>query len=137
MFAKDVKILIVDDMPTIREMVRSQLRGLGYGNLVECEDGQLAWNQLRAAQKDGDPFGLVISDWNMPNLSGIEFLKAVRAEGDFQGLPFVLLTSESEREQVTEAIFAGVSQYIVKPFSPKTLEAKIKAAYDKHYAASA
>lgn len=133
MFHKSTQILVVDDMPTIREMVKSQLKALGYHSLSDAEDGDRALQMLKNVKGDNPDFGLVISDWNMPGLSGIEFLKAIRSMEKFKELPFILLTSESEREQVTEAIFAGVSQYIVKPFSPKTLEAKLKAAYDKHH----
>lgn len=133
MFDKNTRILIIDDMPTIRDMVRTQLKQMGFHDIVEEEDAKKGLIQLERSRQLGlHPFGLVICDWNMPNMTGVELLKVVRADDDWKQLPFVLVTSESEREQVTEAIFAGVSQYIVKPFSQKTFVAKLQAAYDKH-----
>ena len=83
----------------------------------------------------GAPVELVISDWNMPKLTGLELLKQVRASKHMVNLPFILLTSESERDQVTEAILSGVSQYVVKPFTAKMIEEKMKSAWQKHHAA--
>lgn len=81
----------------------------------------------------GDPVGLVISDWNMPVLTGIEFLRKVRAEIKWANLPFILLTAEAERSQITEAIILGVSNYVLKPFTPKSLVEKMTAAWLKHH----
>lgn len=132
MFATEILILVVDDMPSIREMVKTQLKTMGYKNVIEAENGEDGWNMLNKSLTTANPVGLVISDWNMPKMKGLDFLKQVRAVPDLVNLPFVLLTSESEREQVTEAVLAGVSQYIVKPFSGKTFEDKLKAAWAKH-----
>ncbi len=133
MFPLDKKILIVDDMPSIRDLVRAQLRAMGFTNMIEAEDGEEALKIILSHIADADPLQLVISDWNMPKMKGLELLKQVRANPKTAQLPFVLLTSESERDQVTEAVLAGVSQYIVKPFSGKIFEDKLATAYLKHF----
>lgn len=132
MFPLDINILIADDMPTIRDLVKTQLRQMGYKSIVEAQDGQEALNKLLANESANIPIHLIISDWNMPKLSGLDFLKEVRSRPQMKNLPFVLLTSETERDQVTEAIMAGVSQYIVKPFTPKTFDEKLRSAWAKH-----
>ncbi len=132
MFAPDTRILIVDDMVSIRELLRASLSALGFKHVTEAEDGLQAYKVLIDRNTPGQQFQLVISDWNMPNLSGLDFLKKVRATPEFAQLPFLLVTSEAERDQVTEAVLAGVSQYVVKPFSTKIMEEKLKGAYAKH-----
>ncbi|MFP5519518.1 MAG: response regulator [Bdellovibrionia bacterium] len=133
MFPLESKVLVVDDMSSIRGLVRNHLRTMGFKDLSEAEDGEEALKLILKAIGDGVPFDLVISDWNMPKMKGLELLKQVRANPATQQLPFLLLTSESERDQVTEAVLSGVSQYIVKPFSGKIFEDKLKAAYAKHF----
>lgn len=123
-------------MPTIRDLVKSQLRALGLKNVVEASDGQAAMTIIENAASVGHPVELVISDWNMPKMTGLELLRQLRASDEFVSLPFILLTSESERDQVTEAILAGVSQYIVKPFAAKAFEDKVKAVWVKLQKAS-
>jgi two-component system chemotaxis response regulator CheY len=132
MFPLTTKILVVDDMPTIRDLVKSQLKALGFKNILEAADGEQALSLLIQNNNPGNQVELVISDWNMPKMSGLEFLKQVRASQEWAQLPFVLLTSESERDQVTEAILAGVSQYMVKPFAAKAFEEKLKGVWAKH-----
>ncbi len=132
MFPKETRILVVDDMSSIRDLVRSQLRGMGYNDVVECSNGADALSSLVSGTQSGRPIGLVISDWNMPIMTGLEFLRNVRSKPEFAALPVVLLTSEAEREQVTEAVLSGVSQYVVKPFSAKVFEDKLKGAWQKH-----
>lgn len=132
MFPLDINILIADDMPTIRDLVKTQLRQMGYKSIIEAQDGQEALNKLLANEAANIPIHLIISDWNMPKLSGLDFLKEVRSRPQMKNLPFVLLTSETERDQVTEAIMAGVSQYIVKPFTQKTFDEKLRSAWTKH-----
>lgn len=133
MFPKSTRILIVDDMASIRDLVRNQLKVVGFTEIIESEDGVLAWTVLENQYAQANPIELVISDWNMPNMKGLDLLKKVRSSQVFVQLPFILLTSEAEREQVTEAVMAGVSQYIVKPFSGKVFEEKLKTAYQKHF----
>jgi two-component system, chemotaxis family, chemotaxis protein CheY len=131
MFPETIKILVVDDMPAIRDLVKSQLRVLNYRNVIEASEGEAAFNIVSKAMESGAPVDLIISDWNMPKMTGLEFLKQVRASAQLAKTPFLLLTSESEREQVTEAILAGVSQYIVKPFAAKSFEDKLRTVWNK------
>lgn len=132
MFPLHTKILVADDMPAVRDLVLRELRNLGYSYVISAKDGVDAWNVLRAEFEKGAPVELVISDWNMPFLQGIELLKKVRGTPEIADTPFVLLTSESEKEQVTEAVFLGVSQYILKPFTAKMFEDKLRTAWAKH-----
>lgn len=132
MFPPDTRILVIDDMPTIRDLVKNQLKTMGFKYIVEAGDGEAGLTTLVKSVTANSPIELVICDWNMPKLTGLELLKQVRSTPDWAELPFVLLTSESERDQVTEAILAGVSQYMVKPFSPKTFEDKLKTVWAKH-----
>ena len=125
MFSTDLKVLIVDDMLTMRKIVTKSCRDLGFKNFVEAADGALAWKTLN----ENPDVGLIISDWNMPNMSGLDFLKRVRADSKFAPLPFVLLTAESELEQVKTAVAAGVDNYIVKPFTPSVLQQKLDQVY--------
>lgn len=131
MFPLNTKILVVDDMPTIRELVKSQLKALGFKNIIEASDGEAALNLVVNANAVGIPVELIVSDWNMPKMTGLEFLRQVRATDALSKTPFILLTSESERDQVTEAILAGVSQYIVKPFAAKSFEEKLRSVWNK------
>jgi two-component system chemotaxis response regulator CheY len=131
MFLTSIKILVLDDMPTIRDLVKKQLRDMGYKNIISGEDGVIGWQLINDAIDAGAPFDLIISDWMMPNMKGLEVLKLVRAHPKIAKTPFILLTSESERDQVTEAVLAGVSNYIVKPFSPKGFEEKLRAVWKK------
>lgn len=132
MFPPETRILVADDMPTIRDLVKNQLKTMGFKNIHEAADGEAAMQLLTSSASSGTPIQLVISDWNMPRMTGLEFLKQVRASAEWANLPFVLLTSESERDQVTEAILAGVSQYVVKPFAAKIFEEKLKGVWAKH-----
>jgi two-component system chemotaxis response regulator CheY len=121
----NLKILIVDDFPTMRKIVRQVLRQLGYDNVQEAEDGEAA---LRILRQKSD-FQFVISDWNMPNITGIELLKAVRADPQLRGLPFLMVTAEADKENIVEAVKSGVSSYIVKPFNAATLKEKIEKIF--------
>lgn len=132
MFPSDTRILVIDDMPSIRDLVKNQLKALGFKNIQEASDGEEALRMLIQLNTPNTNIQLVISDWNMPNMKGIDLLKHVRAQSEWANLPFVLLTSEAERDQVTEAVLAGASQYIVKPFSAKIFEDKLKTAFQKH-----
>ena len=131
MIPANAKFLVVDDMPTIRELVRNQLRAMGIKNIIDASNGQQALDLLNSSFDSKAPVDFVISDWNMPQLTGLEFLRQVRASKKFGKVPFLLLTSEAERDQVTEAILAGVSQYIVKPFNAKSFEEKVKSVWAK------
>lgn len=128
MFDLNTPILVADDMGTMRKLVIKACQTLGFKNFTEAADGALAWEKLASANP---AFGLVISDWNMPNCSGLDFLKRVRSDSRFKNLPFILVTAEAEAAQVVEAVKAGVSSYVIKPFNPETLAAKLQEAYKK------
>ena len=132
MFPLDTRILVIDDMPSIRELVKNHLKTMGFKNITEAGDGEEGLKFIVQQNTSGQALQLIISDWNMPKMKGLDLLKQLRATPEFAQLPFVLLTSESERDQVTEAVLAGVSQYVVKPFSGKIFEDKLKAAWQKH-----
>lgn len=128
MFDLNTKVLIVDDMLTMRKIVSRTVKEMGLTSIVEAADGALAW-QLVSAPDSG--VGLIICDWNMPNLTGLEFLKKVRASPKLKAMPFVMLTAESEPNQVSEAVKAGVDNYIVKPFTPDILKKKLEETHKK------
>ena len=131
MFNSNTKFLVVDDFSTMRKIIRRVLDEIGYKNVVEAVDGANALEVLNEAKKNGDPVQFIISDWNMPNMQGIDLLKACRAKEDLKSIPFVLVTAESEQSQIIEAAKAGVSEYVVKPFNSATLKAKIERVYAK------
>ena len=117
----NIKILVVDDFATMRRILKGNLRQLGFSNILEAEDGRLALEELKKNKVD-----LIISDWNMPNMTGLELLKAVRGDESLKQIPFVMVTAEGQKDNVMEAAKAGVSNYVVKPFTPDTLEEKLK-----------
>lgn len=121
----NMKILVVDDFPTMRRIVKTLMRQNGYTNFVEAEDGAQGLKML-AEQPDIE---FIVSDWNMPNMTGLEFLKAVRADPKYKHLPFLMVTAEAEKENIIEAVKNGVSNYIVKPFTGATLQEKIAKIY--------
>jgi two-component system chemotaxis response regulator CheY len=118
---KNLKILVVDDFATMRKVIRNLLKQGGFENVVEAEDGVAALKILQSQKVD-----FVISDWNMPNMSGLELLKAVRGSDDLKELPFLMVTAEALKDNVVAAVKAGVSNYIVKPFTAEVLTEKIE-----------
>ncbi|OIQ76750.1 chemotaxis protein CheY [mine drainage metagenome] len=124
---KNLKILIVDDFSTMRRIVRNLLKELGYTNADEAEDGVVALQKL----KNGS-FQFVVSDWNMPNMTGIELLRAIRADAELKHLPVLMVTAEAKKENIIEAAQAGASGYVVKPFTAATLEEKLNKVFEKH-----
>jgi len=118
---KNLKILIVDDFATMRKVIRNLLKQGGFENIVEAEDGAAALKILKS-----QPVDFIISDWNMPNMSGLELLKAVRADDELKALPFLMVTAEALKDNVVAAVKAGVSNYIVKPFTAEVLNEKIE-----------
>jgi two-component system chemotaxis response regulator CheY len=132
MFAPDTRILVVDDMLTMRKLVIKALKDIGFTNFTEAPDGAKGWEALEGASPKID---LVVSDWNMPNCTGLDLLKRVRGDGRFKVMPFVLLTAESERDQVAAALQAGVSGYVVKPFSVDALKVQLEKVSAKLAAA--
>jgi two-component system, chemotaxis family, chemotaxis protein CheY len=115
-----MKILIVDDFSTMRRIIKTLLRDLGFNNTQEADDGDSALPMLQTGNYD-----FLVTDWNMPGMSGIELLKTVRADAKLASLPVLMVTAESKREQIVEAAQAGVNGYIVKPFTAVTLKEKI------------
>jgi two-component system, chemotaxis family, chemotaxis protein CheY len=118
---KTTNVLIVDDYKTMLRIIRNLLKQLEFDNVEEATDGQEALAKLRAGQ-----FGLVISDWNMAPMTGLDLLKEVRADARLRDIPFIMITAESKTENVVAAKQAGVSNYIVKPFNAETLRDKIE-----------
>jgi two-component system chemotaxis response regulator CheY len=131
MFPAEAKIIIVDDILPMRKLVRKCLNDLGLKNTVEANDGDTAWPLITKAQMEGAPFQLIISDWDMPKLTGIDLLRKVRADAGLMTTPFILLTAEAEATKVREALAAGVSSYIVKPFTPQAFSQKLTAVANK------
>ena len=115
-----MKFLVVDDFSTMRRIVRNLLKELGFTNVDEAEDGTAALHKLKT-----QAYEFVISDWNMPNMTGIELLRAVRADPQIKHLPFLMITAEAKRENIIEAATAGANGYIVKPFTAAVLEEKL------------
>jgi two-component system, chemotaxis family, chemotaxis protein CheY len=123
---KSMKIMVVDDFPTMRRIVRTMLRDLGYTNVHEAEDGLMGLAHLRAS-----PFDFVITDWNMPNLNGLEMLKEIRADARLAHLPVLMITAESKKENIIAAAQAGANGYVVKPFPASLLEEKLSRIVEK------
>ncbi len=121
-----MKILIVDDFSTMRRIIKNLLRELGFSNTIEADDGQTALPKLRTGGVD-----FLITDWNMPGMSGIELLRAIRADANLKGLPVLMVTAEAKREQIVEAAQAGVNGYVIKPFTAATLEEKINKIFER------
>ncbi|MBV1883805.1 MAG: chemotaxis response regulator CheY [Pseudomonadales bacterium] len=123
---KNMKILIVDDFSTMRRIIKNLLRDLGYVNTDEADDGNTALPMLQSTS-----FDFLITDWNMPGMTGIDLLKAVRADGKLVNLPVLMVTAEAKREQIIEAAQAGVNGYVVKPFTAAALKEKIEKIFDR------
>ncbi len=121
-----IKVMVVDDSSVMRQIIKNNLKQLGFelGNLLDAEDGEEALNKINRGGID-----LVISDWNMPKMTGIDLLRAVRADEVLKELPFLMVTSEADKEKIMEAVQAGVNQYIVKPFNANQLAEKVKKIF--------
>ncbi|WP_337996005.1 response regulator [Oleispirillum naphthae] len=119
----NMRILIVDDYKTMLRIIRNLLKQLGFNNIDEATDGSMALQILRS----GNTYGLVISDWNMEPMTGLQLLREVRADAHLKSLPFIMVTAESKTENVIAAKQAGVSNYIVKPFNAETLKTKMSS----------
>jgi two-component system chemotaxis response regulator CheY len=117
---KDMPILIVDDYKTMLRIIRNLLKQIDFNNIDEATDGGMALEKLKEKK-----YGLVISDWNMQPMTGLELLRAVRGDAGLKHLPFIMITAESKTENVVAAKEAGVNNYIVKPFNAETLKSKI------------
>lgn len=123
---KNMKILIVDDFSTMRRIIKGLLHELGFNNLEEADDGNTALPLLKAGN-----FDFLITDWNMPGMTGLDLLKSVRADAKLAKLPVLLVTAEAKREQIVEAAQAGVNGYVVKPFTANTLKEKMDKIFER------
>ncbi|XPV77287.1 MAG: chemotaxis response regulator CheY [Desulfovibrio sp.] len=123
---KKMRVLVVDDFATMRKIIKNILTSLGFNNIVEADDGSTAWEVLN---KDNIDF--IVSDWNMPQMTGIELLRKVRGSEEYADIPFLMVTAEAQQENIIEAVQAKVSNYIVKPFTPATLAEKIDKIFGK------
>jgi two-component system chemotaxis response regulator CheY len=121
-----MKILVVDDFSTMRRIIKNLLRDLGFTNISEADDGQTALPMLQ----NGD-FDFLVTDWNMPGMTGIDLLKAVRADAKLQTMPVLMVTAEAKKDQIVEAAQAGVNGYVVKPFTAETLKEKIEKIFER------
>lgn len=122
---KNMRVLVVDDFSTMRRIIKNILRQLGFNNIVEADDGSTAWEILNK-----DKIDFIVSDWNMPELPGIDLLRKVRASEEFKDIPFLMVTAEGLQENIIEAVQAKVSNYIVKPFTAETLSQKIDKIFE-------
>ena len=120
----NMKVLVVDDFATMRRIVKNILTQLGYKNVIEADDGTTALDVLKAEKID-----LIISDWNMPKMTGLDLLKAVRADSSMANTPFIMVTAEAQQDNIILAVKAKVSQYIVKPFTAETLAEKLQKIF--------
>ena len=120
----NIKILVVDDFKTMRKIIKNILTQLGFKNIIEADDGTTALELLKKQKVD-----LIISDWNMPKMNGLELLKTVRSDDNLKDIRFIMVTAEAQKENVIEAIKHGVNQYVVKPFTPKTLKEKLEKIF--------
>ncbi|MGZ3236268.1 MAG: chemotaxis response regulator CheY [Burkholderiaceae bacterium] len=127
---QNLRFLVVDDFSTMRRIVRNLLKELGYSNVEEAEDGVDGLNKLRTGQ-----FDFVVSDWNMPNMDGLEMLKQIRADAALSKLPVLMVTAEAKKENIIAAAQAGANGYVVKPFTAATLDEKLTKIFEKMNAA--
>ncbi|BCD61840.1 two-component system, chemotaxis family, chemotaxis protein CheY [Nitratiruptor sp. YY08-26] len=121
---KNIRILVVDDAPMIRRILKNLLKEMGFSNIDEAEDGMVALQKLRNQKYD-----FVITDWNMPNLTGIELVQEIRKDPNLKSLPIMMVTAEAKKENIILALKSGVNNYIVKPFTPENVKAKIEAIF--------
>lgn len=131
MFPKETKFLIIDDFPTVRKFLKLNLMKLGYNTVDFAEDGNIAFQKLQEGHAQKVPYQFVISDLNMPGISGLELLKKCREDARFKDLPFLMLTAERAQDKVKEAIQLKVNDYLVKPFDEMTLKKKIEGIYTR------
>ena len=120
----DTRVLVVDDFATMRRIMKNILRQIGFQTIGEAENGKAALKELRTQK-----FGLIICDWNMPEMSGLELLTQIRSDNELKDIPFVMVTAQADKDDVLEAVKAGVSSYIVKPFTAETISEKLEKVF--------
>ena len=119
-----MKVLVVDDFATMRRIVKNVLKQIGFTNISEANDGKTALKAL-----NGEKFDLILCDWNMPEMSGLEVLKQMKSDDALKDIPFVMVTAEAQKDHIIEAVKAGVNSYIVKPFTAETIGEKLKKLF--------
>ncbi len=122
----DMKVLVVDDFATMRRIIKNVLKQIGFTNIAEADDGTTALAVLKKQKID-----FILADWNMPKMSGLELLKAVRGDASLKDTPFLMVTAEAQKEKVLQGVQAGVTNYIVKPFTADTFNEKLTKILDK------
>ena len=120
----NMKVLIVDDFATMRRILRNILKQIGFTDINEADDGSTALKELRKEKYD-----LILSDWNMPEMPGIDLINAIRADDELKGIPFVMITAEAQKDNIIGAVKAGVNSYVVKPFTAETIGEKLKKVF--------
>jgi two-component system chemotaxis response regulator CheY len=121
----NMNILIVDDFATMRRILKNILRQIGFTNIMEADNGKVALTELKK-----EPFDLILCDWNMPEMSGLELLQSLKSDDSLKDIPFVMVTAEAKKENIIEAVKAGVNSYIVKPFTVETISEKLNKVFD-------
>ena len=121
-----MKVLVVDDFATMRKIVRNILKQIGFEDITEAEDGNVALRVIKS-----ESVGLVVTDWNMPNMNGLDLLREIRGNPETAGLPVLMVTAEGLKENVMDAVKAGVNNYVVKPFTAEVLQEKIETIFRK------
>jgi two-component system, chemotaxis family, chemotaxis protein CheY len=116
----DAKILVIDDFATMRRIIKNILKQLGYNDVDEADDGSTGLSKLKSAK-----FDFVITDWNMPNMSGLDLVKAIRSDDDLKTMPILMVTAEAMKENIIEAVKSGVNNYVVKPFTAEVMKEKM------------
>ncbi|MCO4795633.1 MAG: response regulator [Bacteriovoracaceae bacterium] len=130
---KDKTFLVIDDMKTMRTIVKQCLRAHGATNIVEADDGSTAWEVLESGGGEHGKIDFIVSDWNMPIMTGIDLLKKCRSDDNFKDIAFMMVTAEQEGGQVKEAIENGVDGYVVKPFNSASFGERLKQVFDKKF----
>ena len=125
----NMKTIVIDDMMTMRKIITKMLKSIGFTNIQEADDGATAWPMIEEAKNAGEPFEFIVSDWNMPKMSGLDLLIKIRATEGIKDTPFLMVTAEAEQSNVVKVVQAGVSNFVVKPFKPDTLKEKIQKIF--------
>ena len=120
-----MKVLVVDDFATMRRILKNILKQIGFSNIAEADNGKTALAELKKEQ-----FDLILCDWNMPEMSGLELLQKIRSDDELMDTPFVMVTAEAQKDNILEAVKAGVNNYVVKPFTAETIGEKLKKVFD-------
>ncbi|MBC8432307.1 MAG: response regulator [Desulfobacterales bacterium] len=120
----NMKVLIVDDFATMRRILRNILKQIGFTDITEADDGSTALKELKKEKYD-----LILSDWNMPEMQGIDLLNTMKADDELKSIPFIMVTAEAQKDNIVGAVKAGVSSYIVKPFTAETISEKLKKVF--------